>query len=417
MKLNYIPSDIFLVGGSVRDFLLKKKINDYDFVLKTNEWDFLDKARDFLGKNFNKNGFLIGKVFPPTIRAVLENGTVVDITLMQEDFYEDALRRDFTINSLFFDLKSEKIIDPLNGAKDIFSGKIKITTKNSFIDDPLRMLRGIRLLGQLNGFTLDKATYMLIKHCKTLIKNVAAERVRDEIEKIFLFKKRFFLLKYLLTTELLFEIFPEMKLIENLPQRDVHMFDVLNHSLNILRFIPDYENAFNKKIYCYTALFHDIGKFDDMHRHTEFSVKYSRKILSRLKFPKKSFKLILSVIENHMKILQISLNKVKEDTLKKFVFQHYEIMDYLINFTLMETKTKKRTDDNIFYVCQRLKFLKEDFQKKKNFIYSLITGKDLIESGIRGERIGELIGKIRFLIYRDNIKTKEEALRILKGLM
>ena len=239
MNLKYIPENIFLVGGTVRDFLLEKKINDFDFVLKTHENDFQDDASKFLKKNFNKTGFLIGKVYPPTMRVVLRTGEHIDITLMIGDFREDALRRDFTINAIYSDLNFKRIIDPLNGKHDIVNKKIRITSDKSFSDDPLRLLRAVRFLGQLDDFTISKDTYNQILNNKKLIIKVSVERIREELEKIFLTEKRFILLKHLQKTGLLFEIFPEMKLINGLEQKKFHKYDTLNHSLNILKYIKD----------------------------------------------------------------------------------------------------------------------------------------------------------------------------------
>ncbi len=416
-KLKYIPSNVFLVGGSVRDYLLKKNINDYDFVLKTDKEKFMFEAETFINRNFNKKGFLIGKFSPPTMRTVLRGKEVIDITLMSGDFEEDALRRDFTINSLYLNLHKNSIIDPLNGMKDIRRKKIKLSSDNAFVDDPLRMLRAVRLMGQLNNFTMEKSTYEKICYHKKLINRVAVERIREEIEKIFLSEKRYVLIKHLQKTELLFDIFPELKLIKDLPQREVHKYDVLNHSINILKFIPENSDEYDKKIYCYVALFHDLGKYDTSYRHSEFSVRYAKSILSRMKLPKKETKLILQLIENHMRILQISLNNVKENTLKKLVFNYYNILDFLTSFVLMESNTKKKSGKELLNICNKLKILKDDFLKRKKEIDSLVTGNDLVELGVEGEKIGRLLEKIKFIIYRDNISSKKEALRLLKRVM
>ena len=417
MKLKFIPSNIFLVGGSVRDFLLKRKINDYDFVLKTSLENFHSESRTFFKKNFNKHGFLIGKTFPPTMRGVLDTGEKVDITLMQNDFEEDALRRDFTINSLYYDLNYDKIIDHLNGIKDIEERKIKISSESSFRDDPLRLLRAFRLLGQLTKFSICKSTYLNLLEHAGLIQNVAVERVREELEKIFIIEKRYVFLKYLLKTKLLFFLFPELKRLEGLQQKCVHKFDVLNHSLNILKFIPDKSSDFEKKIYSYVALFHDLGKYDASYCHEEFSVKYTKEIVARLKMEKAVSRLIINIVKNHMKILHISLNKVNENTLKKLVFEHYDILDYLIQFVIMESNTKVGSNDKIYFICEKLRAMKNDFLKKKKNIDNLVTGNDVVAMGIKGEQIGKLLNKIRFIIYRDNIDSKETALKILKGLM
>jgi len=416
MNLKFTPENIFLVGGSVRDYILNKKINDYDFVIYCDDNDFEIKAKEFIKENFNKNGFLIGKQFPPTMRAVVNNNIYVDVTLMCGDIENDALRRDFTINSLYMKLDNHTIIDPLNGKKDLKNKVIKLCSEQSFDNDPLRMLRAIRLAGQLK-FKIDKTCYKQIIFKKNLIKNIAVERIRDEIEKVFVLKNRYILIKYFEKTGILFEIFPELLYIKGLPQKKFHRFDVLNHSFNILKYIPENISNYDKLIYCYTALFHDLGKSKTTYLHTKFSSEIAGQIFKRLKLPIKLNKILLEIIENHMKILQISLNNIKESTLKRFVFEHWEIIPYLVNFAKFEAYTKSIVEPQYYVVCDKLLNLQKEFLNKKELIFNLITGKDVLTLQIaEGELVGKLLKQIRFHIFKDNITSKKEAMKVLKSL-
>ncbi len=416
MELKFTPDNIYLVGGSVRDYLLKKKVNDYDFVISCSKEDFENQAQTFLKKNFNKKGFLIGKQFPPTMRVVINKKTYIDVTLMCGNINEDAVRRDFTINALYLNLKNKNIVDPLSGKIDLKNKVIKCCSEKSFDNDPLRLLRAFRISGQLH-FKLNKETYINIVRKKALIHKVATERIREEIEKIFLLDNRFIIIKHLEKSGLLFEIFPELKEIKGLEQKKFHKFDVLNHSLNILKYIPENICEFEKIVYCYTALFHDLGKSKTNYMHTKFSSEISKAIFKRLKLPIKMQKVLINIIENHMKILQISLNNVKENTLKKLVFNHWEIIPYLVNFAKFEAKTKNIVEPEYYMVCDKLVTLYNDFLVKKDFIFNLVTGKEILDSGVKqGKMVGELLEKIRFYIFRDNITSKNDALKLLNSL-
>jgi len=416
MHLKFTPKNIYLVGGSVRDYILQKSINDYDFVIKCAENKFQKEAQLFFKKNFNKKGFLIGKQFPPTLRTVINKKDYIDITLMCGTIEEDALRRDFTINALYMGLDNNEIIDPLHGKKDLEKKLIKLCSNKSFDNDPIRMLRAIRLAGQL-CFKLHKKCFIEIVSKKSLIKKAAVERVRDEIEKIFINPKRYILIKWLEKTGLIFEIFPELLKIKGLAQKKFHKFDVLNHSFNILQYIPEDLNNFDKIIYCYAALFHDLGKSETNYMHTEFSAEIADNIFKRLKLPHRLHKILIELIKNHMKILQISLNNIKDKTLKKIVFEHSEIIPYMVNFARFEAKTKNIVQPEYYIVCEKLINFHREFENRKEFIFNVITGKDIIAQGVKqGEIIGKLLKNVRFHIFRDNITTKDEAFKILKML-
>ncbi|MDE0042261.1 MAG: hypothetical protein OXT74_09510, partial [Candidatus Poribacteria bacterium] len=183
---------LYLVGGCVRDLLLKRPVNDLDFAL---ERDALSFARDFAG--------ILGAAFVtleeqlPTARVVIrESDFALDFAQFRGGSVEEDLRlRDLSINAIGIELASlaaqplVQLVDPCNGLSDLSAGQLRFPSEQVVLDDPLRLLRVYRFAAQL-GFTIPEETVHLISRHKNLLNQVestkvsreavASERVRDE---------------------------------------------------------------------------------------------------------------------------------------------------------------------------------------------------------------------------------------------
>ena len=203
-RLNEKGFTAYLAGGAVRDLILKIKPNDFDVVTNA--------TPEEIKKNF-KNCRIIGRRF--RLAHILFKGEIVETStfrapIPENDFNinnssilkgsdglvvrdnlfgspkEDALRRDFTINALFYDPINFTIIDYANGLKDIYSKRIKVIglPDKRFTEDPVRMIRAIRFASTLN-FKIDKIDFISIKENAHLIENVSSSRLYEEIQKLF----------------------------------------------------------------------------------------------------------------------------------------------------------------------------------------------------------------------------------------
>ncbi len=176
-----LPYGSALVGGSVRDGLLKKLGHkpDLDFVLPTNAINF--------SKNLSKkiNATFIKLDEKRDIARLVVNGWTLDFARqVGENLQDDLLRRDFRINAIALRLgENPEILDPTGGIDDLISKKIVAISEKNLIDDPLRILRGFRLMCELN-FELDKKTKIFLKKNVDKLSNVAPERIKMEILKI-----------------------------------------------------------------------------------------------------------------------------------------------------------------------------------------------------------------------------------------
>ena len=164
---------IYFVGGCLRDILLNKNISDIDMTAEN--IDYIKFAKIF-GKKI--------KSFPISFKdniRIMKNNLVIDISKLRgKNIYEDVLKRDFTINNLACSLDGEIIGD----ISDINNKIIKIVTDNSFIDDPLRIIRAFRFASTL-GFIIDNDTINNACINKELIKSSAKERILEEFRKMF----------------------------------------------------------------------------------------------------------------------------------------------------------------------------------------------------------------------------------------
>ncbi len=365
-----LDKQVYLVGGAVRDLLLGKKVNDFDFVCKCKIEDFFKVGESFFKEFFHVKPFLIGRDFPPTLRAVIKKKRLtIDFTLLINDFKLDALRRDFKINAIFFDLKEKKVIDPLNGLKDIEDRKINVCSNNSFKDDPVRLLRAIRFLGSLENFKLTKNTYILIKRDSELIVSSAKERIREEFDKIIEMENFFLLLKYLDKTNILMKIFP-------------CYFTKYFNMIKKLKIIPYNERG----LYIYSLFL------------TSTPIEQSL-----LKFSNKEKKIIKFLLKG------VSLiNSFNDDIeIKKFILKNYYYIEYLIKFCEIIGLKK-----NLYYIKKNY----EIFNLKKEIILSIINGNDIKELGINeGRIIGKILEEVRLLTFMGKIKNKDEAIEYIKN--
>ncbi len=169
-------TEVFLVGGYLRDLLLGKSSMDKDYALKSNVRD----TAVLFAAEFN--GTFIDLKEKQTMRVVLKNGDVVDFNYLQSDILHDLKQRDYNLNAIAWSPETG-IVDPLNGIEDINRKMIRAIDRSNLLDDPLRLLRAYRIAAQL-GFEIDKDTRKIIKECSSEILRTAPERVTEEIFKL-----------------------------------------------------------------------------------------------------------------------------------------------------------------------------------------------------------------------------------------
>ena len=190
-------AEVYVVGGSVRDAFIEKPIKDIDLVVDGLSFSGIQKIlkpygkQSLVGESFSVIKFMpeghVGEDYdiavPREDRKVGKGHKGFEIVTEGVDIMGDLKRRDFTINSIAVNVMSGEIIDPFNGRKDLINKKIKATDEKAFIEDPLRILRGIQFASRFN-FDIDQNTMKMMKDNAHLVKEITGERILEEFQKI-----------------------------------------------------------------------------------------------------------------------------------------------------------------------------------------------------------------------------------------
>jgi putative nucleotidyltransferase with HDIG domain len=234
---------IYLVGGAVRDALLNKPTHDLDFVLEGEAIKTARKVADRLsrgvGGNIAKTDFFPLDPERDTGRVIVthEDGsrTLMDFAALRgPDLEADILGRDFTLNSIALDLSDYSFHDPLGGAMDLKEKRLRACSPTSFTDDPVRILRGVRLAANFGFFVLAE-TRKAMKAATSLLGNVSAERLRDELFRILDGKQPAACLRALDMLGALDKVLPELASLKGLEQPAPHIYNVWEHTLATVR--------------------------------------------------------------------------------------------------------------------------------------------------------------------------------------
>jgi tRNA nucleotidyltransferase/poly(A) polymerase len=364
----------------------------------------------------------------------------MDLTFFQgETLEEDLRRRDFNINAIAVSLRDETC-HAIEGAFDDIEKKlIRSVSPHSIDQDPLRMLRAIRYLCTLEGFSIDIRLEQEISSKKDLIQHLPGERVKMELDRILLSPHPYLGIKSLYELGLLLVLMPELTGLENLGQNKHHHLNVLPHVLLMIEKIgwteewltqngkPVSMTLEGRLALYYAALFHDLGKQDTysqdekgrvhFYHHESLSCQRAAAIMERLRFSNSMKNRIISLIKHHMRILNLS-SETGESALKRLVNQMGENTPLLILHTLADKEASRgilsiQIDEIVEGHCLRLLQLFE--QKEIVHPPPLISGHDVMAMGYpSGPKVGEILNFIREKQIEGEIKTSEEALYALK---
>lgn len=421
---------IYVVGGSVRDHLAKLTPKtgerDFDLCSPTPIEDLIESAK--------KSGFTVKATYKNTGTLKLQDqagvgyeyscfrsdeyvrGTHVPVqTTFTTDITLDARRRDFTCNSVYYDIKAGEYLDPLGGMQAIKEKRLTTVApaKKVFSEDGLRLMRLARQAACL-GFSPDEDCLAGAKENAALISDISSERIYAELwailtadEKYGVKNGRYAGLKLLNETRVLDYILPELTAGRNLAQRaDFHKHDVLEHSLRAVLYAD--------KSIRLAALLHDVGKpfcakrDGNVHAHPEEGEKLVRAILTRLKAPTKTIDETAKLTALHMYDFNC---KTGENKLRRFFAKHYPILDKLL--LVKQADFSACTDDlSIAPTCARWKTLLDTLRKEHAPLtvkQLALSGKDLLNAGIEPCRISEILQKLLYHAVcnpKDNVKER-----------
>ncbi len=229
---------LYLIGGAVRDLLLGQTAHDLDFGLPGETLRLARRIADRIGAAYYPLDIQRG-----TARLVLEqkDGTreTIDFASLRGDSLEDDLRgRDFTLNAIALDLRTQELYDPLGGAADLQAKVLRACSPSAFLDDPIRILRGLRLAANF-GFRILPETRQAMKKAVPGLNESSVERQRDELFKILEGKQVATALRAMEMLGILPQILPELTALKGESQSAPHVDDVWRHTLNTMRHLED----------------------------------------------------------------------------------------------------------------------------------------------------------------------------------
>ena len=413
----------YFVGGCVRDQLLGKEPYDFDITTHARPDD-------------------VEKIFPRTIPVgrqfgvviVLEGGHPFQIatfraeadyrdgrhpeTVRFADAMADAARRDFTVNGLYFDPITSQLHDWVGGAADLRAKVLRTIgdPQERFNEDHLRLLRAVRFAAQL-GFEIEPATFAAVKTNAGKIRSVSAERVREELVKLFRPPHAARGLDLLRDSGLMAHVLPELSATVDCEQSPPHHPEgsVFNHLRLMLSHLPP--DA--PETLPWTVLLHDIAKPVTAARHPmngqftfygheKIGADMAAEILQRLKFPRKQTEEIVDCVLHHMQFKDV--RQMRKSTLRRLLMR--ETFPLELELHRIDCLGSNGNLEHYEFMKAEAAALAEQPALRP----PLLTGGDLKQLGIApGPAMGELLAELREKQLADELIDAEQARKWVKA--
>ncbi len=344
--------EAYIVGGCVRDLLLKRQPKDWDITTAALPQDILRCfPESFYENEFGTVGVKTALFAHSTPQAADSCIDIVEVTTYRTEsgyddkrhpstvtfsasLTDDLARRDFTINALAYGKKDGvfTLVDPFQGQKDLQQKIIRAVgnPEDRFAEDALRLMRAVRFLSELrepnntassSNWSIDEQSLAAIQKLSANLSAVSKERLRDELSKILVSRNPSFGIQMLHETGLLQYIMPELELGIGVTQNLHHIYTVWEHNLRALETCPS--PKLSVRLAC---LLHDVGKPHTkrgegyratFYNHDHVGARLTETILTRLRFPKDIVKHATLLVDNHL--FYYNVDEVTESSVRRLV--------------------------------------------------------------------------------------------------
>jgi poly(A) polymerase len=407
-------------GGYVRDMLLGME-NPGDIDIAT------DATPAAIARLF-RQVLSVGEQFG--VMIVVEKGIPFEVATFRSDVgatdgrhpdrvefadpRSDALRRDFTINGMFYDPLTREVHDYVGGQQDLRTGTIRAIgdPEVRFSEDYLRLLRGVRFAARL-GFSFEPATWDALREQVGNIGHISAERIFAELDKMLLHDSRREAMELLHECGLLGRVLPDVEALHGIPQPpEFHPEgDVYTHTLMALSLLQTPSRCLT-----WSTLLHDIGKRKTMsetdrirfHNHHRVGSRMAQGILRELRAPRQLIECVSDCVENHMNFMNVQ--KMRTSTLKRFLSRP-TIHDEL-ELHRVDCLASHGDISNYEFLTEKLRTLGVEQLKPEPWV----SGKDLIALGYKP---GPIFGRILRAVYDEQLEericSREEALAWIRS--
>ena len=452
--LTECEANIYLIGGAIRDVLLGRESHDYDFVVEGNVRYCAKRIAKIL------NGFLyVLDDTRNTFRVIYSTGADVRKTLDFAELQggsieEDLKKRDFTIDAIAVDISdTQKVYDPLNGIDDVKNKVVRACHKNAFIDDPIRIMRGIRIAQTLH-FRIDKYTWQLMESSIACIKNVSSERIRDELFNMLDSEFAFAMLRlldYLGLSTVLYAYpfvdctinnppFVDIDLVLNTINKYLDLYNVLiggchkGEANNLLfgmavlelgRFKSFIRSHYDNAL-CQERSLRSLVVFSIIYLYTDLDCK-PRDYLRYFRLSNKEIEMFSKILSSQKVLLDWSNSSEMPEDID--IFRYYQdsgaagidaclvfLASYLSKHNLRVSQEKW---ERLLILCKKL--MEAWWEKRNTIVYpdKLVSGNDLknvlnLESD---KMIGKLLAEIKEAQVMGIVKTKTDALEHIKDMI
>jgi len=409
-------------GGCVRDMLLGHSAHDYDIATDARP----DQVQGLFRRTFDVGahfGVIVvheqGHDFE--VATFRSDGAYVDGRRPESVVFGspqlDAERRDFTINAMFFDAREATVVDYVGGRDDLAKRVLRAvgdpTTR--FREDRLRMLRAVRF-GAVLDFKIESATWDAVCENARFISEVSAERIREELVKIFLSPRRVQGFDLLDASGLLRKILPEVDALKGCeqPPQFHPEGDVFVHTRRMLELLPEGVTV----PLVFSVLLHDIGKpatatvdVDGRIRfngHDKLGAEMTEQIMSRLRFARAEIDATVEAVANHMVFKDVKEMRVAK--LKRFMAR--ENFEDEIELHRVDCASSHGMLDNYEFVQHK----RTEFAAEPLIPAPLITGRDLMALGFTpGPSFKVILEAVQSRQLEGTLSTPEEAREFVRG--
>jgi poly(A) polymerase len=411
----------YFAGGCVRDIVRGETPKDFDIATDANP--------EAVQKLF-PHTYAVGAHFG--VILVVENGFQFEVaTFRADDVYvdgrrpsavhfsspeEDARRRDFTINGMFYDPVAEKVIDFVGGRADIRAKLVRAIGDpgQRFAEDRLRMLRAVRFATVLD-YMIDHETWDALLANAVSINEISAERIREELVRIFLSSNRTRGWDLLDSSGLMRAVLPEIDVMKGCaqPEQFHPEGDVFEHTRLMLQFLPEKVSV----PLVFAVLLHDVAKprtatVDNTGRirfneHDRIGAEMTEEIMRRLRFSGAEIDATVEMVRQHMVFKDVP--KMRMAKLKRFMAR--PTFDDELELHRVDCQGSHRMLDNYEFLLRK----REEFANEPIIPPPLVRGNDLIALGLKpSPKFREILDAVETGQLEGTLRTHEEALEWVK---
>lgn len=430
-KLEEGGFEAYLVGGCVRDLLLKKKPKDWDITTNAKPEEIAALFENtYQNNDFGTIGVVNDEVEDPTLKVVevtpyriestYSDARRPDSVTFSASIEEDLKRRDFTINALAYRPKTAHFMDMFEGEQDLKEKRLRAVgvPHDRFAEDALRMMRAVRLAVE-HGFVIEGETMTAIANNASILGKISKERIRDEFMRILSSTEPMQGIILLERLGMLPFVAPDVLRSIGVSQNQAHAFDVYEHLLRTLQHAADKNWSLEIRL---AALFHDISKPEtrrwsdekkdwSFHGHEVVGSRVTKKALQTLKLPRETIEKVSNLVRWHMFFSDpalITLSAVRR-TIRNVGEEH--IWD-LLNLRICDRIGTGRPKEQPFRLRKYIAMVEEALRDPISVKMLKIDGSKIMEiSGEKpGPKLGHTLHALLEEVLEDPTKNTEEYL-------